>query len=278
MTFSSASFSEETFSQSTGVPNITINLSGVSGIFLTGFLLPKGFVEFEITGVSVDANTGDIVAGIATTFTLTGQSAFFNTGSVVVLPKMEVQISGVNATYNDGSISAESSITVDFDGVGFISETGTLTVKGSSQVAIAGTSAAYNVGSVVPTGTARINLDASNVNATFNTGDYSVTGTANVNITAMSPNQTPTFEDFTYPYFVQGGTFANPGCVYMYVTDFYEYITDVDTNDPSTYARFSITGSSTDASGYNKLAVTHLVSNNTYSSVDDLIKDALNYK
>jgi len=44
----------------------------------------------------------------------------------------------------------------------------------------------------------------------------------------------------------------------------------VDTDDPTTYARFSITGSSTDASGYNKLAVTHLASNNTFSAGDTL--------
>ncbi len=48
------------------------------------------------------------------------------------------------------------------------------------------------------------------------------------------------------------------------------YIHIVDINDSSTYARFSVTGSSTDASGYNKLAVTHLVSNNTFSADDEL--------
>jgi hypothetical protein len=48
------------------------------------------------------------------------------------------------------------------------------------------------------------------------------------------------------------------------------YLHIVDTNDPTTYARFSITGSSTDASGYNKLAVTHLASNNTFSAADTL--------
>tara|TARA_R100000234_G_scaffold35972_1_gene21411 strand:+ start:19598 stop:21430 length:1833 start_codon:yes stop_codon:yes gene_type:complete len=44
----------------------------------------------------------------------------------------------------------------------------------------------------------------------------------------------------------------------------------VDINDSSTYARFSITGAATDASGYNKLAVTHLASNNTFSAADEL--------
>ena len=48
------------------------------------------------------------------------------------------------------------------------------------------------------------------------------------------------------------------------------YLHIVDTDDPTTYARFSITGSSTDASGYNKLAVTHLASNNTFSAGDTL--------
>jgi len=48
------------------------------------------------------------------------------------------------------------------------------------------------------------------------------------------------------------------------------YLHIVDINDSSTYARFSITGSSSDASGYNKLAVTHLVSNNTFSAADEL--------
>ena len=43
-----------------------------------------------------------------------------------------------------------------------------------------------------------------------------------------------------------------------------------DINDRSTYARFKITGSSTDASGYVKLSVTHLVSNNTFSAADEL--------
>ncbi len=43
-----------------------------------------------------------------------------------------------------------------------------------------------------------------------------------------------------------------------------------DINDSSTYARFSITGSSTDASGYNKLAVTHIASSNTFSAGDSL--------
>ena len=48
------------------------------------------------------------------------------------------------------------------------------------------------------------------------------------------------------------------------------YIHIVDINDSTTYARFSITGASTDASGYNKLAVTHLASNNTFSAADEL--------
>jgi len=48
------------------------------------------------------------------------------------------------------------------------------------------------------------------------------------------------------------------------------YLHIVDINDSTTYARFSITGSSTDASGYNKLAVTHLASNNTFSADDEL--------
>ncbi len=43
-----------------------------------------------------------------------------------------------------------------------------------------------------------------------------------------------------------------------------------DINDRSTYARFKITGSSTDATGYVKLAVTHLASNNTFSAADEL--------
>jgi len=44
----------------------------------------------------------------------------------------------------------------------------------------------------------------------------------------------------------------------------------VDINDSTTYARFKITGASTDASGYNKLAVAHLASNNTFSAADEL--------
>ena len=43
-----------------------------------------------------------------------------------------------------------------------------------------------------------------------------------------------------------------------------------DINDRSTYARFNITGASTDASGYVKLAVTHLASNNTFNDADEL--------
>jgi len=43
-----------------------------------------------------------------------------------------------------------------------------------------------------------------------------------------------------------------------------------DINDRSTYARFKITGASTDASGYVKLAVAHLASNNTFSAADEL--------
>jgi len=48
------------------------------------------------------------------------------------------------------------------------------------------------------------------------------------------------------------------------------YLHIVDINDHATYARFSITGSSTDASGYNKLSVTHIASNNTFSAADSL--------
>jgi len=48
------------------------------------------------------------------------------------------------------------------------------------------------------------------------------------------------------------------------------YLHIVDIDDSSTYARFSITGSSTDASGYNKLAVTHIASSNTFSAADSL--------
>ena len=44
----------------------------------------------------------------------------------------------------------------------------------------------------------------------------------------------------------------------------------VDINDSTTYARFKITGSITDASGYNKITVAHLSSNNTFSAADEL--------
>ena len=48
------------------------------------------------------------------------------------------------------------------------------------------------------------------------------------------------------------------------------YLMIYDINDRSTYARFKITGSSTDASGYVGLAVGHLASNNTFSTDDEL--------
>ena len=48
------------------------------------------------------------------------------------------------------------------------------------------------------------------------------------------------------------------------------YLMIYDINDRSTYARFKITGASTDASGYVKLAVAHLASNNTFSASDEL--------
>jgi hypothetical protein len=44
----------------------------------------------------------------------------------------------------------------------------------------------------------------------------------------------------------------------------------VDINDSSTYARFKITAAVTDASGYNKITVEHLASNNTFSAADEL--------
>tara|TARA_R110000851_G_scaffold4246_6_gene17398 strand:+ start:887 stop:3793 length:2907 start_codon:yes stop_codon:yes gene_type:complete len=48
------------------------------------------------------------------------------------------------------------------------------------------------------------------------------------------------------------------------------YLHIVDTNDPATYARFKITAAVTDASGYNKITVVHLASNNTFSAADNL--------
>jgi len=48
------------------------------------------------------------------------------------------------------------------------------------------------------------------------------------------------------------------------------YLMIYDINDRSTYARFKITGASVDASGYVKLAVAHLASNNTFSAADEL--------
>jgi len=44
----------------------------------------------------------------------------------------------------------------------------------------------------------------------------------------------------------------------------------VDINDSSTYARFKVTAAVTDASGYNKITVVHLASNNTFSAADEL--------
>ena len=44
----------------------------------------------------------------------------------------------------------------------------------------------------------------------------------------------------------------------------------VEVDDSSTYARFKITASVTDASGYNKITVAHLASNNTFSAADEL--------
>ena len=46
------------------------------------------------------------------------------------------------------------------------------------------------------------------------------------------------------------------------------HITDM--NDITTYARFKITAAVTDATGYNKITVVHLTSNNTFSASDEL--------
>ena len=43
-----------------------------------------------------------------------------------------------------------------------------------------------------------------------------------------------------------------------------------DINDSSTYARFKITAAVSDESGYNKITVAHLASNNTFSAADEL--------
>jgi hypothetical protein len=48
------------------------------------------------------------------------------------------------------------------------------------------------------------------------------------------------------------------------------FIHIVDINDRSTYARFKVTAAVTDASGYNKITVVHLASNNTFSAADEL--------
>jgi len=44
----------------------------------------------------------------------------------------------------------------------------------------------------------------------------------------------------------------------------------VDINDSTTYARFKITAAVSDESGYNKITVAHLASNNTFSAADEL--------
>ena len=44
----------------------------------------------------------------------------------------------------------------------------------------------------------------------------------------------------------------------------------VDINDSQTYARFKITAAVSDESGYNKITVAHLASNNTFSAADEL--------
>ena len=48
------------------------------------------------------------------------------------------------------------------------------------------------------------------------------------------------------------------------------FIQIVDVNDKATYVKFKVTGTSTDASGYNKLTVVHVTSNNTFSADDEL--------
>ena len=48
------------------------------------------------------------------------------------------------------------------------------------------------------------------------------------------------------------------------------FIHIVDINDSSTYARFKVGAAVTDASGYNKITVAHLTSNNTFSAADEL--------
>jgi hypothetical protein len=48
------------------------------------------------------------------------------------------------------------------------------------------------------------------------------------------------------------------------------YIHIVDINDSTTYVRFKVGAAVTDASGYNKITVAHLASNNTFSADDEL--------
>ena len=48
------------------------------------------------------------------------------------------------------------------------------------------------------------------------------------------------------------------------------YLHIVDINDSSTYARFKITAAVDDETGYNKITVVHLASNNTFSADDEL--------
>jgi hypothetical protein len=48
------------------------------------------------------------------------------------------------------------------------------------------------------------------------------------------------------------------------------FIHIVDINDSTTYARFKVGAAVTDATGYNKITVAHLASNNTFSAADEL--------
>ena len=190
MAFGTNTFAETSFAGDLPLPpHMTVSLTGMSAIFLTGAYDLRADCVLDLTGLSFDALTGNFVASGFAEVHLTGLNSFFLTGDPLETV-VQYTITGVKGTLIYGDFVVDPKLTVTLTGQSIITDTGVFTPQASALVDMSGISSIYNTDDFNVQVFCSVSIDSTNTFGVFNIGDYRLKVDASIKMTgdAMKGN------------------------------------------------------------------------------------------
>lgn len=182
MAFGTNTFAETSFAGDLPLPpHMTVSLTGMSAIFLTGAYDLRADCVLDLTGLSFDAATGTFVASGSADVNLTGLNSFFLTGDPLDVI-VKYNITGVKGTLIYGDFFVEPELAINLTGQAIITNTGIFTPQASARVDMSGISSIYNTDDFNVQVFCSVSIDSTNTFAVFNVDGYEFKIGATVNM------------------------------------------------------------------------------------------------